>query len=65
MVRMTSHGYSLLYDLMITNKKHRFWGVGRLKDFKNISLHIENRLVVAKGEWDGEGKDWEFAIRSG
>ena len=50
---------------MITNRKHRFRGVGRLKNFKTISLHIENRLTVAKGEWDGEGKDREFAMRSG
>ena len=23
---------------------------------------IKNRLVVAKGEWDVGGKDWEFGI---
>ena len=23
---------------------------------------IENRLVVAKGEWGGNGRDWEFGV---
>ena len=31
------------------------WNRNRLTD-------IENRLVVAKGEGDGGGKDWEFGI---
>ena len=25
-------------------------------------MDTENRLVVAKGEEDGRGKDWEFGI---
>ena len=29
---------------------------------KQKQTHIENRLVVAKGEGDGGGKDWEFGI---
>ena len=26
---------------------------------------IKNRLVVAKGEWDVGGKDWEFGEKKG
>ena len=28
----------------------------------NRFIGIENRLVVAKGEWGGRGMDWEFGV---
>ena len=29
---------------------------------RNRPTDIENRLVVAKGEWGGSGMDWEFEV---
>ena len=31
---------------------------------KQKQTHIENRLVVAKGEGVGEGMEWEFGVSS-
>ena len=57
MVRMTSHGYSLLYDLMITNRKHKILRGWKVKGFqKHISAYREQTRGCQGGVgWGREG----------
>ena len=36
--------------------------LGKMKSSQSFHTDTENRLVVAKGDGAGGGKDWEFGI---
>ena len=51
------HMISLICGILNTTKEHIYENRNRLR--------YKNRLVVAKGEGVGGGKDWEFGVSRG